>query len=340
MAEIGIRVNANDKIAMGHLMRCMSIAQQLAKAGHTVHVILSEPYAEQLVLQNGFACTCLSRVYEQREMEIQELTGLVRQKGISCLLVDAYDLSFRYMQAVKQICKTVYIDDLKHFEYPADLLIHYTCDAASVMDEIQRDLSKKYLLGMRYAPLREEFSAAGICIRERAEQVLITTGGTDAYNMTVGILKEISGRLRLKKHAVSGKFCHHQTVLQEMAAADDSIQVYHDIPDICRVMMTCDLAVSAGGGTLAELCACGVPTICFAAADNQLPGIRMYTDAGIMVYAGDVRHNREGVIQSVIENIELLAGDYSKRKDMGRRARQFVDGKGASRIAREITKLL
>ena len=57
MAEIGIRVNANDKIAMGHLMRCMSIAQQLAKAGHTVHVILSEPYAEQLVLQNGFACT-------------------------------------------------------------------------------------------------------------------------------------------------------------------------------------------------------------------------------------------------------------------------------------------
>lgn len=336
---IGIRVNANEKIAMGHLMRCMSVAQQLAKTGRTVLFILSEPYAKQLVLENGFACICLSRIYEQRETELPELVALVRQKGISCLLIDAYDLSLRYMRELRQICKTVYIDDLKHFEYPADLLVNYTCDIAATQ-ELRKDVSKKYLLGMRYAPLREEFSGDGIRIREQAEQMLITTGGTDAYNMTAGVLTAGSGILKLKKHAVSGKFCHHLPTLQAMAKSDDSLQVYHDIPDIYRVMKNCDLAVSAGGGTLAELCACGVPTVCFAVADNQLPGIRTYVDAGIMLYAGDVRQNREGVIRKVIESVELLAGDYEKRKDMSRKGKRFVDGKGARRIAMEITKLI
>lgn len=339
MNKIGIRVNANEKIAMGHLMRCMAVAQQLVKTGQAVLFILSEPYAEQLVLQNGFACTCLGRVYEQRELEIPELAELVRRQEISCLLLDAYDLSFRYMQQAGRLCKTVYIDDLEHFAYPADLLVNYTCNTAMARERLQKDPSKKYLLGMRYAPLREEFSGEGIPIREQARQVLITTGGTDAYDMTAGILEALSGYPYLKKHAVSGKFSQNTAVLREMAGRDGSIQVYHDIPDICRVMKACDLAVSAGGGTLAELCACGVPTVCFAVADNQLPGIRTYAEAGIMMYAGDVRQDREGVIKKAAEYVELLAGDNMKRKDMGSKGKQFVDGKGAWRIAQEIAKL-
>lgn len=339
MGVIGIRVNANEKIAMGHLMRCMSIAQQLRKTGQTAIFILSEPYAGQLVAENGFACVCLSRIYEQREMEIKELAALIRQKEITCLLIDAYDLTAGYMREVKRICKTVYIDDLAHFEYPADIIINYTCTMTKPLTKLQKDTTKKYLLGMRYAPLREEFSGDGIWIRKQARQLLITTGGTDFYHMAVGVLEGIRGMAQLKKHVVAGKFCQNIVALQEMARADDSIQVYHDIPDIYQVMKSCDFAVSAGGSTLAELCACGVPTICFAVADNQLPGIRTYVNAGIMQYAGDVRQDREGVIKRVAKSVELLAENPAERKEMGIKGKQFVDGKGAGRIAREIQAL-
>ncbi|MCR5796546.1 MAG: hypothetical protein K6G63_01315 [Eubacterium sp.] len=35
-------------------------------------------------------------------------------------------------------------------------------------------------------------------------------------------------------------------------------------------MQKCDIAISAAGSTLYELCACGVPTITYTTADNQI----------------------------------------------------------------------
>lgn len=36
-----------------------------------------------------------------------------------------------------------------------------------------------------------------------------------------------------------------------------------------ELMQQCDMAVSAAGSTLYELCACGMPTITYVLADNQ-----------------------------------------------------------------------
>ena len=55
---IGIRTDANDKIAMGHLVRCMSIARQLRKKHLEVVFILSENDAEEFIIENGFRLIC------------------------------------------------------------------------------------------------------------------------------------------------------------------------------------------------------------------------------------------------------------------------------------------
>lgn len=339
MHTIGIRVDANEKIAMGHLMRCMSVALQLKKAEQAVIFILSENYAEKLVRQNGFACICLSRIYVQKELELNELKSLILEKKMDVLLVDAYDISFRYVQELRPVCKIAYMDDLGRFAYPADLIINYSYGIEVPQEEIQKDRHKKFLTGIRYAPLREEFSGEGITVRDTVERIFMTTGGTDPFGMAAAVLRAMKRFKNMEKHVVAGKFCQNVQTLQGMAQADALIQIYHDIPDIYRVMKKCDLAVSAGGSTQAELCACGIPTISFTMADNQLYGTRAYAQAGMILYAGDVREDREAVVGRIVEDIEMLSRNAAKRKEMGTAGKEIVDGKGACRIAEEVIRL-
>ena len=52
-----------------------------------------------------------------------------------------------------------------------------------------------------------------------------------------------------------------------------------------EVMKYCDIAITAGGSTMYELCACGVPMITYAFADNQLPGVEGFEKLGVARYS-------------------------------------------------------
>ena len=201
--------------------------------------------------------------------------------------------------------------------------------------------SVKFYLGSEYVPLRIEFAENRINIKENVGSIFITTGGTDSYGMIIKLLKKMkSGKFDfIKKNIVVGKFYNDSEELDKMAKVDNTISVYQNIPNICDIMKKSDIAISAGGTTLAELCACGLPTICFAMADNQLAGITAYSSDAVMVYAGDVRENIDAVVDNIIGYIEFLCNNYNIRNKMGSNAKKIIDGKGAKRIAEIIEKI-
>ena len=91
-------------------------------------------------------------------------------------------------------------------------------------------------------------------------------------------------------------------------------------------------AVSAGGTTLLELCACGIPTVCFAFADNQLEFAEEMAEHNLLIYAGDVRE-KDDAPHVICENLVCYTKDAGKRAQSFERMRRLVDGKGAERIA-------
>ena len=97
------------------------------------------------------------------------------------------------------------------------------------------------------------------------------------------------------------------------------------------LMRMCDIAVSAVGSTLYELCACGIPTITYVVADNQIPGAEAFERMGMVVSLGDIR-GRENVECDVIRMVLDMARDLKKRQYMSRRMQDMVDGYGAKRL--------
>lgn len=336
---IGIRVDANDKIAIGHVMRCMSIASELKKQNNDVIFIVSEESAKKIIVNNGYECICLNNKYNEKNSEILQMHNIIKKYNINKLLLDSYEVTPEYMKKLKKDVKLIYIDDINKFKYPADIIVNYTYKTDMSIYEERQYTDEIFLLGSKYIPLRSEFAAQPISINKKVENIFITTGGTDNLDMITGILKKLSYRTDIDKMVVTGRFYKHLDYLNDMAVSDSSIKVYNNISNICDVMKKCDIAISAGGTTLAELCACGIPTVCFSIADNQLYGTEAYSNDGLMLYAGDVRSQKDMVIKRIIDNLELLVQDYSLRQKMACKQKMIIDGKGSCRIAGEIIKL-
>lgn len=133
-------------------------------------------------------------------------------------------------------------------------------------------------------------------------------------------------------HVIVGSMNRNEDMLRELAAEDPKIILHKNIPDMWRYMQQCEAAVSAGGTTLLELCACGIPTVCFAFADNQLEFAEEMAEHNLLIYAGDVRE-KDDAPHAICEKLVCYTKDAGKRAQSFERMRRLVDGKGAERIA-------
>lgn len=333
---IGIRADANEIIATGHIMRCLSIAEQLRKMDQEILFIISEEYYRWKIKESGFEVYVLHGKYNEKEKELDDLERVINDYRIETLLIDSYEVTEKYLDKLRKLVRTIYIDDLNAMYYPVDVIINYIYDAT-----IQQYAKWKYdnrtqiYTGVSYLPLREQFVGKRKEIKKKVQSLFITVGGTDPYQFIQKLLLylEDTGMQALEKHVVIGGFYKDEAWLQKYAEKRETIFVYKNVTDMAEIMLQCDLAISAGGTTLSELCACGIPTIAFSMADNQVPGVTAYAKEGMLLYVGDIR---EGIKEKV-EAIEICARDLifdlEKRKRMSKKQREVIDGMGTKRIA-------
>ena len=87
---IGIRVDSNETIAMGHIMRCMSIAEQMRDKPL---FICSEVTSANIVRDREFECVCLENNYNEKEQEIDMLLDIIDSYSITVLIIDSYSIT-------------------------------------------------------------------------------------------------------------------------------------------------------------------------------------------------------------------------------------------------------
>ena len=127
--------------------------------------------------------------------------------------------------------------------------------------------------------------------------------------------------------------------LEAMADQNAAITLHYNPDNMAGIMKKCDLAVSAGGTTLYELCAIGVPTVVYTMADNQVQFVKEFDEAGAAKYAGDVRDDRR-FIQKIVTWGTAAVDNPGFRKRMSEKARSIIDGKGAEKIANAIVEMI
>ncbi|MDE5589086.1 MAG: UDP-2,4-diacetamido-2,4,6-trideoxy-beta-L-altropyranose hydrolase, partial [Acetatifactor sp.] len=336
---IFIRADANERIGTGHVMRCMAIADALKQCGQQVCFLIADDRSSCLLKERNQEYMILHTDYASMEEELPRLRQIFEEKKPDFFLADSYSATPEYLREVRKYVPAGLLDDGVLAGYPVDVLINYNIFATAALYGTAGDTRTRYLLGPEYVPLRREFAGVDYMVRERAERVLITTGGSDKYNLGTELLKRAlagTDTADLQYTVVSGAYNTHFGELQELAHHYENVQVCSNVGDMSRLMRDSDLAVSAGGSTMYELSAVGVPVICFSFVDNQERIVKGFAEKGLVCFGGDYLAQGESLPEEIVYHIGRLAADYNLRRRCSQKLRNLVDGQGAMRIAKEL----
>lgn len=338
---IGIRVDANDTVATGHVMRCITIARKLMQAGSRVIFYTADEYAGEMLEQNGLQYVCLHSKWDDMEQEIPLLRKELERAGCDKLLIDSYQVTGKYFEGLHDLCKLIYIDDCFEEIYPVDMIINYNAYHVRFPYKSAYAGKAKLLLGTAYVPLREEFGEIPQDSDE-APHILLSSGGGDMYNAMAGILRTAMKTEALRQavfHVVVGGFNRNAEELRRLTEGNPNICLHERVEHMAQLMSRCTAAVSAAGTMLFELSAMQVPTVFFVSADNQQYDHEFFAQDGRMLYAGDIRTDRDGCLEKICGQLRKLLEDGDMRDAMKRKLHEVTDGNGAQRIAAEILRL-
>lgn len=336
---IGFRVDANETIATGHLVRCISIATELLTRNIPCIFFLAENKETSRLEAAGLPYKILHTDWNDMESELSVLLPLLEQYPPEWLIVDSYQATSSYLDKLNKKLPVLYIDDMEQEIYPVSAILHYGlhADSGSYLQKY-KNTTTRILDGTKYTPLRLEFQSFPEPV-SRQKSILITTGGTDPFHISLKLLRAcLEDTDNLSAHlndysfdVIIGSMNQDESQLNALASRYPRIHLYKNVNNMSYYMRRNMLAVSAGGTTLFELCACSTPTICFSFADNQREGTQEIGRRNIMLYAGDAR--QDPIIENILKSLNMFLSDENMYREYAGRMNTYIDGQGVKRIA-------
>ncbi len=323
-----IRADANEKIGTGHVMRCLSIASAFADKGEAVKFVTADHRGDGLIHNKGFETICLKSNYDA--MDEENIFSVIVGNNPSLIIVDSYYVTHEYFKRISKYCRVAYVDDLNAETWDVDYLINYNIYGEHIDYSKYKTNNTSLLLGPNYAPLRNEFRNVKSHIIKPVTDVLISAGGSDPEGITEKIMKQICSKWEgVRFHFIIGSLNPRLDIIKSLVTSDMVLHINEQ--NMSDLMQLCDVAISAAGSTLYELCACGTPTITYTLADNQLLAAEEFQKQGVMIYADDCRNNLN-FIQNLEEELKRLIDDIGEREKISLKMQLLVDGHGADRI--------
>lgn len=332
-----IRADASVAIGTGHVMRCLALAQAWQDGGgKAVFAMASATRAMETRLAVE-QCESVSIPAEGGSCEDAKQTiERARQLDAEWIVVDGYNFDGDYQQQIKNAGFNVLcLDDIglsKH--YPADLILNQNIHANEDLYR-NREGYTRCLLGPRFVLLRREFLDRPQAMRSTAEAgrgVLVMMGGTDPENVSAKVMNaaiSLSGE-SLELVVVAGGGNPHIEELERLASrSKGAVRVVKDPDSIPELMLWADLAISAAGSTVWEMCWLGLPAILITLAKNQEPGAAELARRGIALCLGS--HEQLDETQ-LIHELRELVHSRERRQHMAQLGQELIDGKGCQRV--------
>ena len=294
--SIGIYVNGNNQIGMGHVYRVLEIADEF----YTKPDIY---YDKNQTEKEVFGKTTHNLIPVDG---IEDLFERCKDKGYNVFINDILSTSVNYMDKLKASipkAKIINFEDDGGGARRSDLVINALYSNSDYQNVYAGE--KYYVSGklfMFYEPIK---------IKKTVKKVFVSFGGADPQNYSDRILKIISNNRYndINFIVVLGRAKNNVEELMEYNKYEN-IDVLYDVYNMPELMSKCDMAITSRGRTGYELALLGIPTIAMAQNSREEKHTFVSNENGY-TYIG--LNPSDAVIKGNIDMYISLAEDDRKR---------------------------
>ncbi len=347
LAPLLIRADANPQMGIGHVMRCLALAQVWRRRGGRVVFAAADslpPALDDRLVREGMTVHTISAAVGSLEDATEVLTLSVTL-GARAVILDGYAFGEAYQAALTHGLKeaggrVLVLDDYgQAAHYTAQIVLNQNV-YADARAYPHHDPDTRFLLGTPFALVRGEFQAWTNYGREtsaQARKLLVTLGGSDPANLTGMVLRALAllpPTIQFEVVVVIGGGHPSRPDLEAAVRhSRHSIRLEVNSRHMPEHMAWAEVAISASGSTVWELAFMGVPSILIAVAENQHPIARTMAALGAAI--GFETPPAEGDLAAALA---ALSEDGEQLRAFAQGSATLVDGLGAERVIRALTQ--
>lgn len=365
--NVVFRCDASIQIGTGHVMRCLTLADELAHQGAKCYFICREHEGNLIdfITQKGYeiykleACSLNNSNKDEGESTLfhsewlgtsqaedaKQSINIVSDIDPKWLIIDHYALNDYWEQKLRPHCDSILvIDDLADRKHDCEILLDQTFGRDKQDYQHLVPDHCKVLCGTTYALLRPEFSKwRQYSLEHRKnntlEHILVNLGGVDKDNLTSKILDTL-------KQAHLPELSKITIVMGSSSPWIDSVkkkaeqlpwptEVKADVSNMAELMANSDLAIGAAGSTSWERCCLGLPTLMLVLANNQM-NIAHNLES---IKAVKIVLNDDSLTQMINNYLYELIQSPKKLEAMSQSSADVLDGYGTFKVIEKMKSL-
>lgn len=333
--RIAIRADSSPTIGTGHVMRCLTLSEELIARGHYVKLFTSEiqvPWLKQKISEMGIEMDLV----EESSLSIMQFSSF----HPDWVVIDSYVIPETKISALTQDVKTLAVVDLDSRGIMADLYLDQNLNSEDA--DRSGNVSERILAGSKYSLIRNKILSARRTspwkFNQLTPNILCVMGGSDPTGAIVQISAVLS---RLSFDFTATIVCSPQwrAEVDNILCHDPRFKVVEPTIDIEVLYAEADIAVSAAGSSAWEICSLGIPSILIAVADNQQLPLIQIDKAKLALTLDQLVIGKEEFKQSLFDSLTLLLEDETVRESLSRNSLTLFDGKGKTRVVQALEKI-
>ncbi|UTJ06371.1 UDP-2,4-diacetamido-2,4,6-trideoxy-beta-L-altropyranose hydrolase [Arcobacter roscoffensis] len=266
--NILIRVNSSSSIGLGHLSRCLVLANKYKKKNNRVIFACEElkGNANSLIIEEGFELLIL------KDQSIDVLVNTCKANKIDLLVIDSYDFDYKYEKSIKQKLniKLLCFDDTYEKHYCDEVLNHNISAKKKKYKNLVPSFCK-VKCGSKYTLLREEFKKTKrvkLKKSKKVHKVLLMMGGTDHSFLNIKIL-DILLKYNFKIDVVTSSSNKNLDKLSRTVKDRKKVTLHINTARVATLMSKSDFAIISPSVALNEVIYMKLPFIAIKTASNQ-----------------------------------------------------------------------
>jgi UDP-2,4-diacetamido-2,4,6-trideoxy-beta-L-altropyranose hydrolase len=338
------RADGSPEIGTGHIIRGLILRRRLEALGARVVFLTRDlPWGLDKLRDAGCEVSIIpaQATLEQECELLREAAGRIHA---DVCVMDVLETSEAQTRVAKEAgCGVVCLDDIGPGRFNAEAIVN-VLEVEPTPDLLARKGIALYE-GPRYVALTEEYEQPGIAERDipsKVRRILISLGGADPAGLAPKAARGV--RLALESERADDAFDSPGVLVIIGSASDQRVDIATavsgahapfelatSLPLLLPALREADLGIIAGGLTMHEALAVGLPSIALCQpVRHQAELAQRFADQGAMLTLGPGAQATEA---AVAKTVLTLAGDVALRRRLAERGPQLVDGRGARRTA-------